>query len=159
MSKEFSPKIAEAIENFLKEDDWKFAFDSDRGFFKFGVNLQSKLKSVNYIVDVKETAYVVYAISPIGATPDNRDEMLAMADFICRANYGLRNGNFELDMNDGEIRYKCFVNCEDIELSKSVIEESIYCPPLMFERYAQGIIGIVFANMDPKEAAELCESE
>lgn len=31
------------------------------------LSLSSKIKKINYIVDVKEDQYIVYAIAPIGA--------------------------------------------------------------------------------------------
>lgn len=159
MAKEYSREIANAVNQFLVDDDWKFSFDEERGLFKFGISLKSKLKSVDYIIDIKEQSYLVYTVSPIGATADNREEMATMAEFLNRANYGLRNGNFELDMDDGEIRYKCFVDCENRIPSKDIVENSIYCPPFMFERYAPGIIGIIFGGMSAKQAIDLCEND
>lgn len=112
--KTYSKDIADAINRFLAEDDWHFLFDEQRGMFKFGLSLKSRMKSINYLIDVKDDEYVVYAISPIGADHMDEKMMTSMADFICRANYGLKNGNFELDMRDGEIRYKSYVDCEGI---------------------------------------------
>lgn len=61
----YSENIANAINTYLKEDDWHFSFDEQRGVFKFGLSLKSKLKKVNYLIDVKEDEYLVYAISPL----------------------------------------------------------------------------------------------
>lgn len=102
----YSKNIANAINNFLTEDDWRFSFDEQRGLFEFGLCLKGKVKKIRYIVDVKEDEYLVYAISPLGADDDDETMMASMAEFVCRANYGLKNGNFELDMRDGEIRFK-----------------------------------------------------
>ena len=41
-----------------------------------------------------------------------------MAEFLTRANYGLRIGNFEMDFEDGEVRYKSSVDFEGIELRR-----------------------------------------
>lgn len=153
----YSKDIANAINTFLKEDDWHFSFDEQRGVFKFGLSLKSKLKKVNYLIHVKEDEYIVYAISPIGADEDDKKMMAAMAEFVCRANYGLKNGNFELDMRDGEIRFKCFVDCEDIMPSTEVIRNSIHCPAAMFKQYGDGIIDIIFGNASAKEAVARCE--
>lgn len=153
----YSKDIANAINTFLKEDDWHFSFDEQRGVFKFGLSLKSKLKKVNYLIHVKEDEYIVYVISPIGADEDDKKMMAAMAEFVCRANYGLKNGNFELDMRDGEIRFKCFVDCEDIMPSTEVIRNSIHCPAAMFKQYGDGIIDIIFGNVSAKEAVAKCE--
>ena len=154
----YSKAIATAISSFLREDDWHFQFDEEKGVFKFGLNLKTRLKKVNYTIRVQENNYSVYAISPINADEDDSDMMQKMAEFVCRANYGLRNGNFELDMRDGEIRYKCFVDCEDSSPSFGVIRNSIYCPAGMFKMYSPGILAIIFGDATAKEAVDLCEN-
>lgn len=155
--KNYSAEIANAIKSYLKEDDWHFSFDEETGLFRFGLSLSSKIKKINYIVDVKEDEYIVYAIAPIGADEEDKKMMATMADFVCRANYGLKNGNFELDMRDGEVRFKCFVDCEGITPSKDMVQNSIHCPAAMFKRYGSGIVDIIFGNATAKEAVERCE--
>ena len=51
--KNYSETIANAIKSYLKEDDWHFSFDEETGLFRFGLSLSSKIKKINYIVDVK----------------------------------------------------------------------------------------------------------
>lgn len=153
----YSKSIANVINNFLTEDDWHFSFDDQRGLFRFGLNLKGRIKKVSYIIDVKDDEYVVYAISPLGADDDDEKMMATMADFLCRANYGLKNGNFELDMRDGEIRYKSFVDCEGITPTTEMVRNSIHCPAAMFDRYGAGIVDIIFGNATAKEAIAKCE--
>ena len=153
----YSKNIADAINSFLTEDDWHFSFDDQYGLFKFGLNLKGRIKKVSYIVDVKDDEYVVYAISPIGADEKDEKMMAVMAEFICRANYGLKNGNFELDMRDGEIRYKSFVDCEGLTPTTEMVRNSIHCPAAMFDRYGDGIVDIIFGNSTAKEAVAKCE--
>lgn len=153
----YSKEITTAINNFLNEDDWHFSFDEQRGSFNFGLTLKSKIKHIKYIVEVKEDEFLVYAISPIGADEDDEKMMTTMAEFVCRANYGLKNGNFELDMRDGEIRYKSFVSCEGITPTPEMIKRSIYCPTTMFEQYSNGIVDIILGNATAKAAIDKCE--
>ena len=153
----YSKSVANAVNNFLTEDDWHFSFDDQRGLFKFDLSLKGRIKKVSYIVDVKDDEYVVYAISPLGADEDDEKMMASMAEFICRANYGLKNGNFELDMRDGEIRYKSFVDCEGITPTMEMVRNSIHCPAAMFDRYGAGIVDIIFGNSTAKDAIAKCE--
>jgi len=153
----YSKEIADAIKTFLENDDWRYSFDENRGVFRFGLNLSGKLKHVHYLISVREDDYTVYAIPQIGVDENDGQTMALMAEFICYANYGLNNGNFELDLNDGEIRYKTYVDCSDALPGENRIRGSIYCPAAMFERYGEGIVGILFGGKDPKEAVEYCE--
>ena len=81
-----------------------------------------------------------------------------MADFICRANYGMKNGNFELDMMDGEVRYKCYVDCDGALPCTDVIRNSVYCPAQMLERYGAGIVDIVCLDGSAADAISKCEN-
>lgn len=153
----YSTEISNAINSYLKQDDWHFSFDEENGLFRFGLSLSSKIKKINYIVDVKEDGYIVYAIAPIGADEEDKKMMATMAEFVCRVNYGLKNGNFELDMRDGEVRFKCFVDCESITPSKDMVQNSIHCPAIMFKRYGSGIVDIIFGNATATEAVNRCE--
>lgn len=155
--KNYSIEIANAITAFLTGDDWKFSFDEETGLFKFGLGLSGKIKKLNYIIDVKQNEYLVYAFSAIGADEKDDNMMATMSEFICRSNYGLKNGGFEFDMRDGEIRFKCYVDCEGAIPSKEIIKNSISCPAVMFKRYAEGIADIVFGNATAKDAFEKCE--
>ena len=109
----YSVKISNLIKEFLSMDDWHYSFDDRNGTFQFGLNISTRIKNIKYLVDVDEDSFIVYAYCPIGVDTDNTEIMHRMSDFVCRANYGLKNGNFELDMRDGEIRYKCYADCEN----------------------------------------------
>ena len=159
MEKKYSTVIADAIKAFLRDDDWKFFFDEEKGTFRFGLKIKSKMKHVDYTIIVHETDYTVYATSPVHADDDDADCMASMAEFITRANYGLRCGNWEMDYNDGEIRYKVYVDVENIELPASIVKHSIYCAASMFERYGDGIIGVIYGGESPKVAVKKSEDE
>ena len=154
---EYSNELANLVKKFLVDDDWHFSFDENIGVFDFGLRVKSKIQKINYIVDVHEDEIVVYGMCPIGADYTDSNMMAQMAEFLCRANYGLKNGCFELDFRDGEIRYKSFIDCEDVMPSTEVIKNSIHCIAVMFKRYAPGITDIIFASCTAKEAIGKCK--
>ena len=153
----YSIDIANAVKGFLTDDNWHFSFEEERGIFKFGLGLKGKLKKIHYIVDIKEDEYLVYAICPLGADEDDARMMANMAEFVCRANYGLKTGNFELDFDDGEIRFKVHVSCHGITPTVDMIKRSIYCPATMFDHYGSGIVDIIFNDASAKSAVDKCE--
>lgn len=97
-------------------------------------------------------------MSPIGVDKNDLNSMTRMAEFICRANYGLKNGNFEMDFRDGELRYKVFVDCTGINPSNDIIKTSIYSPALMFERYGGGITDVIFSDISVESSINKCEN-
>lgn len=154
---EYSMELASIVKQFLVDDDWHFSFDQNTGIFDFGLRVKSKIQKIDYIVDVHEDEIIVYGMCPIGVDHTDVDMMAQMAEFLCRANYGLKNGCFELDFRDGEIRFKSFIDCEDLMPSAKVIKNSVHCTAAMFKRYAPGIADIIFSNSTAKEAIAKCE--
>ena len=69
----------------------------------------------------------------------------------------LTYGCFELDFRDGEIRFRSFIDCEDVMPSTEVIKNSIHCTAAMYKRYAPGIVDIIFSGCTGKEAIAKCE--
>ena len=153
---EYSKDLVNIVKKFLVDDNWHFSFDENTGIFDF-VRVKSKIQKINYIVDVHEDEMIIYGMCPIGADHTNANMMVQMAEFLCRANYGLKNGCFELDFRDGEIRFKSFIDCEDLMPSIEVIKNSIHCTAAMFKRYAPGIVDIIFSGRTAKEAIAKCE--
>ena len=85
--------------------------------------------------------------------------MAQVAEYLTRANFGLRNGNFELDYSDGEIRYKTFVDCEDLLPSAAVLRDAVTIPVDMFDRYGNGLMSVVLGVRTPEEAIQDAEKD
>lgn len=156
----YSTEIAEAIRSHLEERDLKLvAFDEEAGAFGFMMHMPGPFSFIHYIIKVSKDDYTVVAVCPVTPDIENSKTLASMAEFVCRANYGLKNGNFELDFRDGELRYKSYVNCEDQLPSDKILHDSISAPAAIIDRYASGIINVLYKGMDPEEAVEECESE
>ena len=85
--------------------------------------------------------------------------MMEMAEFLHRVNWGLRNGCFEFDFRDGEIRFRSYIDCDKTLPSIESIKNSIFCTAAMFEKYGAGITSIIFAEGYAQEAIAMCEKK
>lgn len=155
-NKIYSNEIANAINDFLS-DGWNYDFNEKKGIFRFDLNIRGKIKEICYSIYVYSEFFTTYATSPIGADEDDEAMMSKMSEFINRANFGLKRGNFEFDLENGEIRFKYFNDCKGIVPTAEMIGNSIYCIAAVFEQYSEGIVNIIFTDMNAKDAVELCE--
>ena len=78
----------------------------------------------------------------------------AIAEFITRANYGMALGNFELDFNDGEVRYKTSVDVTETEITSGIA-----APAGLHQRPDDGqvhggLMAVVYADVSPAEAVQ-----
>lgn len=72
-------------------------------------------------IDVQEQPprLAVYSVYPDNAAPAVRSEI---ATLITRINYGMYIGNFELDLDDGSVRFKTSLELADVELTRALFD-------------------------------------
>lgn len=155
--RKYSLEIAEVIKTHIKENDLHMvSFDEELGSFSFNIQLSCQL-STNILIRVGEDCFTTMAVCPV--RPDTSDAalMAKMAEFVCRANFGLKCGYFEFDFSDGELRFKCYYSCDDHTPSQELVRESIAVPAAILRRYASGILGVLYSGVDPATAVKACE--
>lgn len=149
--------MIEHIQRFLDEGKWKYRYDEKRAIFRAMVKMNSPLGMLRVAILVKETYYLVYAIFSATADESQRQRV---GEYLHRANLGLINGNFEFSFEDGEIRYKTYVNFSgDTELSADVIKDSIVIPIAMFDLYGKNLIRLMLGESDPKKLVDEVKEE
>ena len=158
MSESYSKSIANAVKDVLAAEELNFSFDEDNGLFRLNFTIDGPIHSLDFFIEIRDSNYVVYAVPPIVADAKNSSVMAAIAEFVCRANYRLVYGNFDLDFRDGEISYRVFVDCNGITPNKDMIMASVYVPTDVFERYAPGIAAVLFGSANPEEQINKCEA-
>ena len=102
--------------------------------------------------DVEQVLF--YSVLPLNVPAEKR---AAIAEFITRANYGMALGNFELDYNDGEVRYKTSVDVTDQTIAAGLLRPLVYTNVLMMDKYMSGLIAVVYADVSPAEAVKQIE--
>lgn len=139
---------------YFVEDEWVFNRDGDDTILY--LNVTGKSAEYRCVVRTIEDAEQVtfYSMAPIKVPEDKR---LAVAEYITRANYGLRLGNLEMDYSDGEIRYKTSIDVEGGELTKVMIKNLIHANLSTMDRYMPGLMRVVYGGASPLEAVQSIE--
>jgi len=66
-------------------------------------------------------------------------------------------GNFELDFNDGGIRYKTSIDVEGGRLTPALIKTLAYTNVSMMDEYLPGIRAVLEGNVAPSDAIAAIE--
>lgn len=152
----FNISSFEELGNFLKEKGWfpeklennntyKIEYYGDNWKFICLAQLREDLEQ-----------FVFYVV-PLISIPKNKRQ--DVAEYITRANYGLRIGNLEMDFSDGEVRYKSSIDFEREYLSPNMIDNAIHPAIHSMERYMYGLISIIHEDVFPREAIASVEYE
>ena len=88
--------------------------------------------------------------------PEAANEQVAL--FLHRANHGLNIGNFEFDMNQGELRFKTSVQVDPDQFSHALFQSLIHHNVLVVDEYFPGIRSIINETMSAEAAIMMIES-
>jgi hypothetical protein len=147
--------LREAVEELLERDGWVFApVEGQPSTLAMGYKGENGTWSCYAHVDDDRGALVFYSVTD---RPVPEISRAAMADFLTRANFGLVLGNFELDLTDGETRFKTSVEIGDAEPSPALLRSIVYANIAAMERYLPGIDDVLRGSHTPEEAIAECE--
>lgn len=97
-----------------------------------------------------------YCVIPTRVPLDRRP---AVAEAVMRANYGLRYGNFEMDYDDGELRFRVSADVEGGLLSAQMVENLVSCGVQACEQYHDCFMRVAFAGAEPEQAVAIAVLE
>ncbi|MGF1488875.1 MAG: YbjN domain-containing protein [Prochloraceae cyanobacterium] len=149
-------ELLNAAANYFQNLEWQFIKSFENSTIQFTFSGENGRWNCLLKTRENQAQLVFYSICPIPAPESKR---IAIAEFITRANYNIIIGNFELDFDDGEIRYKTSIDVEGDRLSHSNLESIIYPNLGTIDRYLPGIKAIIerFDDISVKQAIEIVE--
>lgn len=144
----------EVVGQWLDTDGWFPEPIEGTTAYRCGFGGKSSKFRVIAHVNVELEQLYIYVIAETFIPQEYRS---ATAEFITRANYGLRIGNFELDFTDGEIRYKSSLDFEGVSLTMPLIHNAIYPAASTMDRYYPGIMKVAFGGASAVDAVSEIE--
>ena len=139
---------------FLEADDWHPQRLGEKTIYRMVFSGENGQVACFAQVRTDLEQLVFYVMAPVKVPKETRQ---AVADYITRANYGLRIGNFEMDFQDGEVRYKSSLDFEDVGLSPELIQHAIYPAVQTMDRYLPGLMRVIYGGTSPEEAIDAIE--
>lgn len=113
---------------------------------KFGFNLKCRLSQVEFTLKFGNDGYIAQGFLPLKVQPEFRDEVMR---FITMVNFNLRIGNFDIDLDDGEISFRTFTCYEGmVVLSDAVINQCIEITVSVIEDYGDALIDVMMGYKD-----------
>jgi len=99
--------------------------------------------------------FQVFGLTPFRVPEGSR---AAIAETIARANYGLMLGKFELDLDDGELRFQVAHILTSDMLDDNVIERMIGVTLSMLDMYLPAFLSVIYGNELPRLAVRCVEA-
>ncbi|MCK6509476.1 YbjN domain-containing protein [Myxococcota bacterium] len=142
-----SPLFSVAL-SFFEEDEWEYQRSSGEVLL---MQFRAEHALLRCVAQVEPTQEVFLFYSMLGVyVSEPKREKVAL--FLTRANYGMRVGNFEMDLEDGEVRFKTSFVASGAEATVEMVRRTVYYNLAMMDKYYVGLMRVVFADVTPEEA-------
>lgn len=90
--------------------------------------------------------------------PVPEEQYRPVAEYLTRANYGLPLGNFELDMQDGELNFKNAVQLAGCEATPEMLRPYLLGAVETMNHYLPGLQQVIAGEATPAQAIATIES-
>jgi hypothetical protein len=148
-------EILDVAIDFFQQDDWPLAEIEGLAFLQTAFQGTNGHWSCYAQAREEQSQFIFYSVCPVNVPEGRR---LTAAEFLTRANYDMVIGNFEIDWDDGEIRYKTSIDVQGDRLTPALVKQLVYTNVLMMDRYLPGIMEVIYGNVPPAEALAKIDS-
>ena len=142
------------LSEFLRDDGWHPQQLDDKTIFRVYFSGEHGDVRCYAQIRVDLEQFLFYVVAPVKAPEEMRAEVV---EYLTRANFGLRIGNFELDYDDGEVRYKSSLDFEGETLTPGLIRNTMYPAVHTMDFYLPGLLGVMYGNKTPTQAIDEIE--
>ena len=125
-------KVYKTMVKALKDKNWHF--EEREQDLTIVSNYSGDDIPVRFIIRIDAGREVIQYLSPLPFKIDESKRVDA-AVAVCVANYGLVNGSFDLDINDGEIRYRLTTSYSDCEMGEGFFYQMMAVAVLTTDDY------------------------
>jgi hypothetical protein len=141
------------ILSYFDTQDWKYHIpEPTKTVAWIGIGTESG--KYHCIADVNEDLqrFIFFTICPTNIPLSKRREF---AELIARINYNLFLGNFEIDFEDGEVRFKTSIVFESVELTSTIIDNIITSNLSAMDKNIGLITTFAFGGLSIEEAVKV----
>jgi hypothetical protein len=139
----------------LDEREIKYASHPKKKLISLTMVGDHVVKSCKLRITHNDSLLELFISYPVYAKPEHA--RVSVTEFLTRANYGLNLGAFEMDLSDGEIRFRASHIIHEGELPSEVFLRLFFTSLKTSERYFPALMQLLFGGLTPADAVYMAE--
>lgn len=145
------------VERVITEAGWKFSREDDgQGIIDYLLQMDESSLIEAFLMRLSEPfqRLVLYVLFRPKAKKEHRQEL---CEFVARANYGMGDGNFEMDFDDGSVRFRISLDFTGVPLAASLVRNLLVDALNTIELYQRALGRVIAGKAKAKAAVEAAE--
>ncbi len=141
------------IKKFIETQKWQYQVlrdQPDQKVYKLGFTLNNGRVDIFVDIRIEPMLVLIFTVCPVQIPQNHRSRV---SELITRANSGLILGNFELDFDDGTLRYKSsYIYDDTFPEQEEVFGRNLYVNFDAMDKLLPGVMSVIYANVIPAQA-------
>jgi hypothetical protein len=139
----------DTVLRFFEEDQWNFQQLENKPVIKAGYRGMHGTWICHAKVEEEAGRFLFSSQMGLNVPPGLR---LAVAEYLTRANTLLTLGNFEMNMDTGDIRCRVGVEAPDGELTVPMVRALVHATVSAMDRFFPGVLAVIHSGLSPAAA-------
>ncbi len=148
--------LMDVVIRFFREDQWNFQQIENKPVIRAGFRGERGTWVCFARVDEEHQRFLFHSIMGLNISPQHRS---AVAEYLTRVNYGLPLGNFEMDLDSGDVRFKTSIEVPEGELTVAMVRTLAYANVRTMDHYFPGVLAVVHGGLSPEAALARAETQ
>jgi len=150
------PLLLDVVLRFFQEDQWNFQTIEGKSLIRAGYRGEHGTWICYVRVEEENCLLLFHSSMGLNIPPEYRS---AAAEYLTRANLLLPVGNFEMNMDTGDIRCKTSVETPEWELTVAMVRALAYANLRAMDRFFPGLLAVIHGGLSPASAIARVESQ
>jgi hypothetical protein len=146
--------LLEAVAAYLDSEAWPYRRLEDRPVLQLAYTGDHGTWNCYALAREEHDQLIFYSVYPDKVAEERRAEV---AEYLTRANYGLMIGNFEIDLEDGDVRYKTGIQLDGEDPTLVTVRSLVLPNVVVMDRYLPGLRAVAGSGLSAKAALSLVE--
>lgn len=148
-NKETQPVMFDVVRKFFQEEQWDCQTVGSKPLIRAGYRGERGTWVCYAQVDEKKRRFLFHAATGMQIPASYWPRVI---EYLNRVNCALALGNFELDVETGDVRYRAGVETPNAELSVEVVRAIAYGAVRALDHYIPGVVAVIHSGLSPEAA-------
>lgn len=156
------PSLNDVVLTWFADDGWSLTSAEDSHTWLASVEGEHGRWAVLVQLYPERGVFACYSLVPV-SPPSTR--LAEVIEYLTRANAGLVTGNFEVDVDTGEVRFKAAVDLSELApddlasgtVIRALVSDLAYTNVATTDRYLPGLLQVVAGAASPADAIAAVE--
>jgi hypothetical protein len=148
--------IMDVVLRFFREDRWNFQHMEEKPVVRAGFRGEHGTWVCFARIDEQNRCLIFHSTMGMHIPLQYR---AAVLEYLNRVNYSLMVGNFEMNFDTGDVRFRTSLEAPEGNIVLSMVRAMAYANVRTMDRYFTGVLSVVHGGLSPEAALARAETQ